>query len=53
MTRPSALWIKKKTQSDLDDKALKNLIVITFAGETAQDQHLTGTEDAQLLSGRY
>lgn len=51
--QPSALWIKTKTQIDLSDKALKNLIVITFAGKTTIDQHLTGTEDPQLLSGRY
>lgn len=53
MKQPPAVLIKNKTQSDLDDKALKNLIVITFAGKTAMDRHLTGTEDAKLLSGRY
>lgn len=53
MKQPSALQIKTKTQINLSNKALKNLIVITFAGKTTTDQFLTGTEDAQLLSGRY
>lgn len=53
MKRPSALLIKTKTPIDLNNKALKNLIVITFAGKTAMEPHLTGTEDAELLSGGY
>lgn len=53
MSRPSVLLIKTKTQIDLRDEALKNRIVITFAGKTAVDPRLTGAEDAELLSGRY
>lgn len=51
MKRPSALLIKTKTPIDPNNKALKHLIVITFAGRTTLD--LTGTEDAELLSGGY
>lgn len=51
MKQASALRIKNKTQIDLSDKALKNLSALSL--HLLAKQHLTGTEDAQLLSGRY